>query len=848
MTLPKKRLRSRQQFHDALRQSFTTGRETYTHILIGAGFSRTAGIPLASEIAGILARFKNLKRLKSWGTLTYGEVIRSFFSNEFSTAEELDRLRTDPALAKADYEDAYKYLFSDDEIFPDKSVSRENFMGELISVSQDRHLGYNPESLYLAYLCDYARRQGRPKIDTILTTNFDDVLPISFFELNAPCRLLDKWGSIEKEDTITSYPRIVYLHGRYLHYDIANTEEEIRGRSDLIAKFLRTLPHSSKLIVVGYSGWEDEVMNGLKTILQDREHKRLAAGIHWCLRGSAETASKQLLELVKESDELTVTTDISALEAMRLLLDAAGCTETGVLQHIRDTYDKKRNSLERTLIEVNEKDLGYTGEAELIGQEVEIVEPPSVDQATLEAHEAMRRASSLSIAFAMMGAVLKRRPNMSQEQEAQLYRARAALRLRYKIDIEGAISDYQSSLKLDGKDKFTPMIGMADAYASLGKYNRAKHFLGIARKNLDEGSNNRSALCDIIEANIVYQSDDIERAEQLLEKARATVRDLPEDDLTIRATVALILIFIYNAEKDKALSLIHELRKHYKAEIKGQYWDGVLLLAEGHIHLQNDSPGKAKKSLKSAQELIEKGPNFRTLGDIASHIADAFFRCNQWEEGEAAELAAIQYYGLAGIGYLQIRAAAWLEIYRAVKRKDFSPEWQKLAVSTLERYEKKSDLADSATYWAILGINCMANHFYRKAEPLARLSIQRSLDIFSAFERRMVQVGNGVSNQRHIAFVEQHVKLAELLMAFMYMPGVPQEKAREFINVRFSYEKFGFYSSGIEIIYSIVEAYLAKAGLASSEVTTSSGDDKSRLKELCTKKGYPYLVSLTRNL
>lgn len=852
MKIPKRRLKSKQWLQDTLSQSFNGGIGTHTHILVGAGFSHTAGIPLASEIAGILARYKNMRHKNHSADLTYSTVVKDFFDKKFCPKNELEELKSNHDLTRLDSEEIYKALFSDDdEIFPDKSVSRGNFMANLIAASRERYHGYNLESLYLAYLCDHARRHGHPKIDTILTTNFDDILPISFFELSAPCRLLDQWRSIEREEPITYYPRIVYLHGRYLYYDIANTEVEIRNRSDLIANFLRRLPQASKLIVIGYSGWEDEIMNGLKTLLQEKEHKRFAAGIHWCLHGNEGTASKQLLDLITISEEVTVTTEITALAAMRIFLEAAGCTETSVLQSIRDTSNHKRHSFERNLVEINERDLGYDGKAEFTGN-IEDTEPPSVEQAIAKGQEALDRASSSSIAFSMMQSVLRRRPQMSPKQEAALYRTRGALRFRYKIDIEGAISDYQFALKLDNEETFGPTVGLADAYASLAKYNRARHFLKLARKQLTDGSTAaQQAHCDIIEGSIEFQNDNLDLTEQLLTKAIGALESFPEVDLLLRASIALIFGLIYNGEEDRATELIGTIRNKHGRQIKGKYWEGVLLLAEGQIYLQRDSPSAAKKALKKAQELIERGPHFQKLGDIAFQMADAFFRCNKWKEGEHAELAAIQYYGLAGIGFLQIRAAAWLEMYRAVRRKDFNPEWQELAKQALRRYEEKADPAESATYWSVLAVHCMSNKVaHRQAAELARDSVKTGNRLFETFQRRMAGRDMGPNNMRHKAFVAQFVKLADILVNLIYPSGrIATGLKEDFLDIRDSCERFGFYSSYIELLFSIAAAYIIRVDPElAARSTPSSKQSKAKLVELCREKGYPYLSPLTRNL
>lgn len=110
----------------------------------------------------------------------------------------------------------------------------------------------------------------------VLTPNFDDFLSRSLALLGKQHIVCDHPSTTERIDPDSADVQIVHIHGSYWFYDCINLTGEIAGRSQRddkgvlsMASLLdRCLAHSSP-IVVGYSGWEQDVfMQALRRRMQ----------------------------------------------------------------------------------------------------------------------------------------------------------------------------------------------------------------------------------------------------------------------------------------------------------------------------------------------------------------------------------------------------------------------------------------------------------------------------------------------------------------------------------------------------------------------------------------------------
>jgi hypothetical protein len=112
---------------------------------------------------------------------------------------------------------------------------------------------------------------------TILTTNFDTLLQAALQHVHLlytitdrPERGLDPSEFLEDEQAI----HLVYTHGSILRHNPASTDAQI-GALATNADVLRAHLESRAVIIVGYSGWQDGLMQALRK--RDSPHP-----LYWC--------------------------------------------------------------------------------------------------------------------------------------------------------------------------------------------------------------------------------------------------------------------------------------------------------------------------------------------------------------------------------------------------------------------------------------------------------------------------------------------------------------------------------------------------------------------------------------
>lgn len=176
-------------------------------VFLGAGASKSGGIPLAGEIR---------------------EHI-------------LERYSDNPKIAALSDEDKLKYAKVMDCLIPDE---RKELFAEYV-----KRANINVTHIYLAHLM----REEQQFIDYVLTTNFDNLMlrALALYNIFPPVHDL----AVLKELNTTNIDKgsVVYLHGRHNSILQLNTEEEM----GTIRGICRTLFHSIKdrpWIFIGYSG------------------------------------------------------------------------------------------------------------------------------------------------------------------------------------------------------------------------------------------------------------------------------------------------------------------------------------------------------------------------------------------------------------------------------------------------------------------------------------------------------------------------------------------------------------------------------------------------------------------
>ncbi|PSV09028.1 SIR2 family protein, partial [Photobacterium kishitanii] len=132
---------------------------------------------------------------------------------------------------------------------------------------------------YLASLVDSSDRY----IDTIFTTNFDDLINEAFYQFSQTRPIVCAHDSSVRSLGLSSNrPKIIKLHGDYLFDDIKSTLRETESlESNIKNKFIE-FSKEFGLIVVGYAGHDRSIMDVINHLLKSDEYFK--NGIYWCIR------------------------------------------------------------------------------------------------------------------------------------------------------------------------------------------------------------------------------------------------------------------------------------------------------------------------------------------------------------------------------------------------------------------------------------------------------------------------------------------------------------------------------------------------------------------------------------
>src|SRR2546423_622343 len=214
------------------------GRRNFVTFLVGAGFSKSAGIPLASEI---------VKDLRTEGQ-----------TNPF--------LRTagQPPDGTSEYAFLMEKLGS-----PKERANRVKKYVDLALDAQSR-LKINWSHLLLATLVE------KGYVHRLLTTNFDPLIVEALAVTGQPIRSYDLNTTGKYSPGTLDPATVIYLHGQMHSLFLVNSPDEMERLRSIYPKALQEAVQDSILIVLGYSGDCDPVLDSLA------ELPNFPRGLWWC--------------------------------------------------------------------------------------------------------------------------------------------------------------------------------------------------------------------------------------------------------------------------------------------------------------------------------------------------------------------------------------------------------------------------------------------------------------------------------------------------------------------------------------------------------------------------------------
>ena len=261
-------------------------------VLIGAGCSASAGIPLTLGVVDIALRRMALRlRLRSKTDLEQldGQTV-------YNLLREGDFLVN----IKSEYgPKLYGEIFGN--IFRD-ATSERMIIREAISKGEDK---LNWAHLRLGQLV----KDGY--IHTVLTTNFDQLALKGIVMNGIFPAVADGLEALNRVDPRPSTPQLVHVHGSLHNYRRINSDEQIRGvggNRDLQTSISSLLQAAHFLLIVGYRGEEEGLMQPLEAALKSFRETPIFWAFHG--RDPSEAAlklkedHKAILLLEQDADRL----------------------------------------------------------------------------------------------------------------------------------------------------------------------------------------------------------------------------------------------------------------------------------------------------------------------------------------------------------------------------------------------------------------------------------------------------------------------------------------------------------------------------------------------------------------
>lgn len=263
------------------------GNPKHFSVLIGAGVSASAGIPLAEtdlpDLPSIVTRIKRQTYLAANPSKApIPEEVDAWFVKK-RWLQDLDRI----------YSDAF-------DLVGRTATEHRNFLKPLFEGKRPTH-GHR----HLAALMAVRDRQVAEKgfFACVFTTNFDDLMEEAIRCLYQGEKRLTPQVVAHNESAADLNPqdddvKVVKLHGDFLFSDIDNTQEQTANLRRYMEEGLELFLRVGGLIVVGYSGNDDSVMRPIEELMA--EPSRFRYPLYWVVREGTEP-SKRVKDLLQAS-------------------------------------------------------------------------------------------------------------------------------------------------------------------------------------------------------------------------------------------------------------------------------------------------------------------------------------------------------------------------------------------------------------------------------------------------------------------------------------------------------------------------------------------------------------------
>jgi len=138
------------------------------------------------------------------------------------------------------------------------------------------------------------------KINTVWTTNFDDLIEKAITGLNyKSCQIVSPDNASTVQQFKTDIPTVVKLHGDFRYDPLQNTDEELQKLEESLHQYFLDASAIRGLLVVGYSGSDESVIQTLEKALENLN--AFPKGLIWCIPKDI-TPSERLSKLIEKAN------------------------------------------------------------------------------------------------------------------------------------------------------------------------------------------------------------------------------------------------------------------------------------------------------------------------------------------------------------------------------------------------------------------------------------------------------------------------------------------------------------------------------------------------------------------
>lgn len=467
--------------------------------LVGAGMSKAAGINTA------------------------GELIDQWKDEEYN--------RCDPDLDKNEWIEKTEGKMGDDQNgygfwFEQRYTTREErrrFIKDLVAEADPTF-----EHIVLSSL------MTNGYVPITLTPNFDDLIYDAFYLYHEERPLLVDHNALAPQFKILyGDPMIVKLHGDYLYYNLKNTNSETNELEENIGDVLKKTMSEYGLIVLGYSGRDESIMQVLNSNQLDIPDQ----GLYWCTVDKDNISSK-VRDLLKKDNTFLVEIE-SSIDFFYELYENLEDLNVPTPVDIRENADKRANQLEEGIINVGGFDVRglareYTRRdknddaIDLLTQAIENGEnDPEIFSMRANLYDETGDHEQAIIDLSSSIEIVEERVNEAESDDERetletalvgYYNKRGIQHTR-SHDYDEAIKDFECTLETSGHSGYPLNIG--EALMLAGNIEDGIQVVDEVLQGTDDATQKASCIILVIIGNILIgedYSEEKERLEQLSEE------------------------------------------------------------------------------------------------------------------------------------------------------------------------------------------------------------------------------------------------------------------------------------------------------------------------------------------